>query len=83
MIDTYFNAKGAFTARGLAEARRAAGFSQTQLAALIGRSSISVSRWERDVCEIPSTLYPLLPDVLGVEWPCPRPPSVDADPADQ
>jgi DNA-binding transcriptional regulator YiaG len=76
----YFDAHGAFTPEGLAEARRAAGLSQAQLAALLGRSSITVSRWERGTSMIPGTLYPLLPTVLGLTWP---PTVVDAEPGEE
>lgn len=72
--DRFFDTHGALTPRGLAAARRNAKMSQSQLATLVGRSSISISRWERGIASIPGTLYPLLPTVLGLDWPPPLPP---------
>jgi transcriptional regulator with XRE-family HTH domain len=65
----FFDENGAFTPKGLADARRSASLTQAELAVRIGRNPLTVSRWERGINPVPKTLYPLLPMVLDVSWP--------------
>ena len=56
------------TGKQIASARKAKGWTQAQLAELIGVSSEAVSKWERDVYEPEATNAELLCDVLGLNY---------------